>query len=277
MEGCRWRSSFAISEAKESFYMSFLDAIVLGIVQGLTEFLPVSSSGHLVLSEALLGVSSSDITFEIIVHLASLLAVFIYFRHSILRLLQSIVRPHMLEERRMILYLVIGTIPAGIIGVLFKDFFERAFGNPFMAAVFLLLTGAILLSTRFVKAGEKKVTGNRALLIGCGQALAILPGVSRSGSTISVALILGVKPETAAEYSFLLAIPAIGGAAILQIKELMALDAALMAPYAVGFVTTFIFALIAVYAVLSVIRRGRFDYFAYYCFAAGLLGLYLFW
>ena len=257
--------------------MTYLDAIILGIVQGLTEFLPVSSSGHLVLTEALLGVSSNDITFEITVHLASLLAVFIYFRHSILRLLQSIVRPHMIEERRMIVFLIVGSIPAGVVGVLFKDFFERAFGDPFMAAVFLLVTGAILLSTRFVRPGEKRVTGIRALLIGCGQAVAIFPGISRSGSTISAGLLLGVKPEVAAEFSFLLAIPAIGGAAILQTKELMNLNAALFGPYAVGFVTTFLFSLAAVYAVLSVIRRGRFNYFAYYCFAAGALGLYLFW
>jgi len=257
--------------------MTYLDSIILGIVQGLTEFLPVSSSGHLVLTEALLGVVSDDITFEIVVHLASLLAVLIYFRHSILRLLQSVVRPHMIEERRMIVFLVVGTIPAGVVGVLFRDFFERAFSDAFMAAVFLLVTGAILLTTRFVKAGDKKVTGVRSLLIGCGQAVAILPGVSRSGSTISAALLLGVRPEVAAEFSFLLAIPAIGGAAILQTKELMNLNPALFGPYAVGFVTTFLFSLLAVYAVLSVIRRGRFAYFAYYCFAAGALGLYLFW
>ena len=257
--------------------MTIFDAIILGIVQGLTEFLPVSSSGHLVLSAKLLGVTSNDITFEIVVHLATLLAVLIYFRRPIFNLVLSIFRPHMIEERKMILFLVIGTIPAGLIGVLFKDFFERAFDNPFMAAVFLLLTGVILLSTRFVPSGEKKVTGVRSLIVGCGQALAILPGVSRSGSTISAALLLGVKPEVAAEFSFLLAIPAIGGAAILQYEELLALEPGLLAPYAVGFVTAFVFALFAVYAVLSVIRRGRFDYFAYYCFAAGAVGLYLFW
>jgi undecaprenyl-diphosphatase len=257
--------------------MTFFDAVILGILQGLTEFLPVSSSGHLVLAQSLLGVSDYGVSFEVIVHLGTVLSVFVYFRSTILRLIQSLFRPAMVEERKLIVFLIIGTIPAGVIGVLFEDFFEQTFSEPLLTSFFLLVTGTILVVSRFFKNGVKPVGAGSSLIMGFGQALAIFPGISRSGSTIVAGMIAGVEPAKAAEFSFLLVIPAILGATVLKVKNLAQLDAAMAGHYIVGAACAFITGLIAVYAVLAVIRRGRFEYFGYYCFAAGLFGLYLFW
>ncbi len=256
--------------------MSYLDAIILGILQGLTEFLPVSSSGHLVLGQALLGVKEPGVAFELLVHLGTLLAVVIYFRSRIGRLVMSLFRKDRKRERAVVGYLVIGTIPAGLAGVLFKDFFERAFSNPLMTSIMLFVTGLILLSTYLVRAGQRDVSVVSSVVMGLGQALAIMPGISRSGSTIAVGMLTGVKPSEAAEFSFLLAVPAIAGAVAFKADELLQLNPQLAGQYLVGTIVSFLFALVAVYTVLAVIKRGKFQYFAYYCFAAGAVGLYLF-
>jgi undecaprenyl-diphosphatase len=256
--------------------MSYFEAILLGIIQGLTEFLPVSSSGHLVLSQALLGIKMPGVTFELVVHLGTLLSVLVYFRKRIGRLLRSLFDASLKQERKVVGYLILGTIPAGLAGVLFNDFFERAFGSPVMTSVMLLVTGAILLITRFVGSVQQPVGIRSSLAMGVGQALAIMPGISRSGSTIAAGLLWGVKPSEAAEFSFLLAIPAIGGAVVLKTDEFLRLDPGLFGQYCTGMAVSFLFGIIAVYTVLEVIRRGKFEYFAYYCFAAGCAGLYLF-
>jgi undecaprenyl-diphosphatase len=256
--------------------MSYLDATILGIIQGLTEFLPVSSSGHLVLAQEILGVKQPGVSFEVIVHLGSLLAVLIYFHAQIKLLVKSIFHADMKRQRTVLIYLVIGTVPAALAGLLLKDFFERAFANPVMTSVMLLVTGMILLSTRFYKKGGKPVTFPAALVMGIGQAVAILPGISRSGTTISSGIWSGVQPSEAAEFSFLLSIPAIAGAATLESQELLNISHHLVGAYLVGAVCSFVLSLAAVSVVMTVVKRGKFDYFAYYCFAAGALGLYLF-
>jgi len=256
--------------------MTYFDALLLGILQGLTEFLPVSSSGHLVLAQEVLGVKQPGVSFEVLLHLGTLLAVLIYFRSQLALLVRSIFDANMKRERAIVGYLVIGTIPAGLAGLLFKDFFERAFSNPAITSLMLLVTGLILLSTRFFKTGGKRVGVLSAVIIGIGQAVAILPGISRSGTTIAAGMVSGVKPSEAAEFSFLLAIPAILGATVLKSKELLALTSDFLGQYLVGTVFSFLFGLVAVYVVLAVVRRGKLDYFAYYCFAAGAVGLYLF-
>jgi undecaprenyl-diphosphatase len=173
-------------------------------------------------------------------------------------------------------WVILGTVPAGLAGVLLEDFFEQAFASPAMTSVMLLVTGLILLATRFVTPGHRTVGWRRALIMGCGQALAIFPGISRSGSTIAAGLLSKVEPSRAAEFSFLLAIPAIGGAVLLKADELLGLGSETLGPYLVGTLVSFLFGLAAVYLVLAAVRRGKLDIFAYYCFAAGALGLYLF-
>lgn len=256
--------------------MSFLDALILGIVQGLTEFLPVSSSGHLVIAEALLKVKQPGINLELLVHLGTLLSVMIYFRAQIFRLIKSLFVKEMRQERRIILLLIIGTIPAGLAGVLLKDFFESTFSNPVETSIELIITGGILFLPRLVKAGTAGLTIPTVIWMGIGQAIAILPGISRSGSTIVAGMLAGVKPAEAAEFSFLLSIPAIAGAIVLGIPDMAAISSDLVMPYILATVVSFVFGLIAVYWVLSAVKRGKFEYFAYYCFAIGLVGLYLF-
>ncbi|MEW6413426.1 MAG: undecaprenyl-diphosphate phosphatase [Candidatus Zixiibacteriota bacterium] len=256
--------------------MSYFDAAILGILQGLTEFLPVSSSGHLVLAQAILGVKQSGVSFEVLVHLGSLLAVLVYFRSRIFRLVKSLFDNGMVAERKIVLGLIVATLPAVIAALLFKDFFEAAFSNPLMTSIMLFVTGIILISTVLVKKRSGVVTIPKALLMGIGQAVAIIPGISRSGTTIATGIMAGVEPAVAAEFSFLLSIPAILGAVVFKSRDLLALEPSLMPQYVLGMITTFVASLFAVYAVLAVIKRGKFVLFGYYCFAAGALGLYLF-
>jgi len=200
--------------------MSYFDAIFLGILQGLTEFLPVSSSGHLVLAEHILHAKNPGVAFELVVHLGTLLSVLIYFRRRILTLLSSFFKKTETDTRRMNYLLLVATIPAVIAGVFFKDFFESAFSAPVMTSIFLMVTGLILLLTALVPKGDNVVTLWRAIFIGIGQAIAILPGISRSGSTISAGLFAGVNPVAAAEFSFLLSIPTIAGAIVSMAQRL---------------------------------------------------------
>lgn len=256
--------------------MSLFDAIILGLLQGLTEFLPVSSSGHLVLTQAILNVNDPGVAFEVILHAASLLAILVYFRKRIFALILALFGKGEKEDRTIVLFLVIGTLPAVIAVLLFKDFFEEAFSNPVMTSVMLLVTGFILLMTRFIPKGNDKVSTKSTILMGLGQAMAIMPGISRSGSTIAVGMMSKVEPSKAAEFSFLLAIPAILGALVFKADDLTQLSSDMLGLYSISFITTFVSSLLAVYLVLSLIKKGKFEYFAYYCFAAGLFGLYLF-
>jgi undecaprenyl-diphosphatase len=256
--------------------MSYFDAIILGIVQGLTEFLPVSSSGHLVLVQQFMQVKEAGLAFDLVLHLGTLVAVFIYFRAAIWRLIQALFGGGTPEDRKMILWLVIGTIPAGVIGYLFEDYFEQAFGSPVNTSWALIITGAILLATRFVRAGDRPISFQSSVWMGIGQAVAILPGISRSGTTIATGLFVGVKPSQAAEFSFLLSIPVIAGAVLLKAKEIIHTPVELIGPYLAGMLVSLLFGLLSVYVVLATVKRGKFAYFAYYCFAVGALGLYLF-
>jgi len=256
--------------------MSYFEAIVLGIVQGLTEFLPVSSSGHLVLVQELLGVNPPGISFELVLHLGTLIAVFVYFRAEVKRLIRAAFGGGTGEDRKMILWLIIGTIPAGVLGILFKDFFEEAFASPVSTSWELIITGGILLATRFVRHGDRPITALSSFIMGCGQAIAIMPGISRSGTTIAAGLFARIKPAQVAEFSFLLSIPAVAGAILLDADEIVHVSDGMGGQYLAGALVSFGLGLLSVYVVLATVKRGKFDYFAYYCFAAGALGLYLF-
>ncbi len=257
--------------------MSWLDAIILGLVQGLTEFLPVSSSGHLVLFQGLLGVAVPGVLFETIVHVGTLLSVVIYFRKRLLALLVGLFSADGAAARRYILWLAIGTIPAVIVGLLLKDVFEALFDQPIAAAGFLLVTGAILLATKWAPRRSHNVRAGSAVIMGVGQAMAILPGISRSGSTIAAGLFAGVDAEKAAEFSFLLSIPAILGALVLQLGDLDTSVPVAWGPYLVGGFLAFVSGLLAVYWLLKIVKKGQLHHFSWYCFAVGLIGFVYFW
>ncbi|MGE0439927.1 MAG: undecaprenyl-diphosphate phosphatase [Gemmatimonadales bacterium] len=257
--------------------MSWWQGLILGLVQGFTEFLPISSSGHLVLAERLVGFQSQGVFFEVMVHLATLLSVMVAYRHRIAELLRGLLA----GRRSSLVYaglLILASIPAAVIGLAAKDFFEQAFHTPVLLGVNFLVTAAILWSTKFAGVGQRPaapVTAARSVLIGLGQALAILPAVSRSGTTISVALWTGISPTAAAEFSFLMAIIVIAGTGVLQLSDIPpGVD-----PFAPGMLWAFFAALlsgiVAIRLLVALLRSSRFHLFAPYCAALG--GFCLVW
>lgn len=270
--------------------MEIWESVIVGVVQGLAEFLPISSSGHIVLTQYLLGVRQvgaahqPDLAFEVILHLGTLVSVLIFFKKSLWRLVQSLYTKDMQEERMKILWLGVATVPAVIAALLFKDFFDTVPGNPFMVASLLIVTGLVLFIPRLVKGGDEKVAVKGAIMMGLGQAFAILPGISRSGSTIAAGLMSGVKAEKAAEFSFLMSIPAIMGGFVLTMNDKIeetgsvfsAFQACFNAAYLAGAVAAAIVGLFAIYLVMGAVKRGKLEYFSYYCFAAGIAGMIYF-
>ncbi len=259
--------------------MSLLEALILGIVQGATEFLPISSSGHLVLTEALLGISGGGLLIEVTLHLGTLLAVLIYFRRRIVWLLTGgVARGEEGERaRRWLLWLALGTIPAVVVGLGLRGAIEQLFESTTAALVGLLVTGGILFSSRWSRARGRSAVSSAALFIGLGQALAIMPGISRSGTTIAAGMWLGVDRTEAAEFSFLLSIPAIAGAALLQTWDLIsgsAPDASMLAGALLpGFAAAFISGYAAIAGLLGILKRRGLVPFAWYCWAVALAGL----
>jgi undecaprenyl-diphosphatase len=263
--------------------MEIWKAILVGIVQGFSEFLPISSSGHIALTQFLLGMREpgmlpeEDITFELVVHIGTFLSVVIYFRERLFGLLFSLWQKERTEERQMILWLFIATIPATIAFFSFRDFFEGAYNNPVLVGACLLGTGAILLLPKFFRPKKTEFGLKHAIWMGVAQALAILPGVSRSGSTITAGLLSGTKPSKAAEFSFLMFLPAIGGGTLVKAKSILEVAQGDNAgAYAAGFLAAFLSGWIAVYLVLSAIKKGKFEYFAYYCFVVGISAIIYF-
>jgi undecaprenyl-diphosphatase len=268
--------------------LSLLESIILGVVQGLTEFLPISSSGHLVLSEFLLKVKFDDISFEVFLHFGTFLSVVIVFRRTIKSMLIAVwlkIKSIFAGEDtstadegwRLFWLILVGSIPAGIIGIFFKDYVEICFSSVTLVSLMLLITGAVLFLTQFFVAARRKVTFSDAFVVGLAQALAMLPGISRSGLTISAGIFKGIERSKAAEFSFLLSLPAILGASLLKLKDVMS-QAVLnqdLSIYLTGAFTAFVVGYLAIKFLLNVIKKGRFQYFAYYCFAVGLLFLFV--
>ncbi len=262
--------------------MTYFEAIFLGVLQGLTEFLPVSSSGHLALAQHLLGVSEIGVAFDLLLHAGTLLSVLIYFRTRLVELTRAAIfwRKEDAGERRLIFYLFVATLPIVVAGFTLKDPLEQVKHHPVAVSALLCLTGFILLLPQLLqRKADRDHSARSAIITGIGQAFALLPGISRSGSSIAAGMLAGVKPERAAEFSFLLAIPAIVGAIVLKSKDMAELASSTSAgAFAAGAVAAFVTGLFAVYAVLATIRRGKFEYFAYYCMAVGLLGVgYFLW
>jgi len=255
----------------------FLEALLLAVVQGLTEFLPISSSGHLVLLQHVFGADAGDLFLDVVLHCGTLGSVLVVYRREVGRLLR-LDGP----ARAYILALVVGTLPAVVIGLTFKDFLEGLFQDPHAAAVALLATGLILLSTRAATlqaAGQVGVWEPRppalgkALVIGCAQALAIVPGISRSGSTIATSLWLRLPRAEAARFSFLLSVPAIAGALVLQLLDGDLASRTGPAGLALAAVAAFLVGLLAIrWTALAVVQR-HFWKFAFYAIPLGVVAL----
>lgn len=256
--------------------MSVIEALILGIIQGLTEFLPVSSSGHLELGSYFLGVQSEDnLLFSILVHGATALSTIVVFRKDILEIIQGLFKYQWNDETSFAAKILLSMIPVGLVGVLFEDQIEALFGGKILlVGVMLLVTAALLAFTYFSQKHEGSVTFKSALIIGLAQAIAILPGVSRSGSTISTALLLGVNKEKAARFSFLMVLPPIIGAMLLKTKDLIeAPELATGLPVTslvVGFIAAFVAGLLACNWMISIVKKGKLIYFAVYCGVVGL-------
>ena len=259
--------------------MTIIEAIILGIIQGLTEFLPVSSSGHLELGTVLLGVATNDnLLFTIVVHGATALSTIVVFRKDILQLVIEFLQFRWNDSTQFVVKLFISMIPVGVVGVLFEDKIEALFGGQvLLVGAMLLVTGLLLLFTYFKEHTYGKVSYGKAFIIGMAQALAIMPGISRSGATISTALLLGVDKEKATRFSFLMVLLPILGAMLLKVKKLMegpevAADISIVA-ILVGFIAAFISGLFACKWMISIVKKGKLIYFAVYCLIVGSIAI----
>ena len=256
-----------------------LSAALLGIVQGFTEFLPVSSSGHLVLFQSWLPVSGDPVAFDLALHLGTLVPVLWVYRQDLGRVVVDTTRGEgAFFERpgvRLLLLLVAATIPTAVIGLSFEDLFEKLFHTPVAVGVAFAITGTVLWFTRRIQQGSTEAHGQSfkaAALIGLAQGLAITPGISRSGSTIAAGLFLGLDREAAARFSFLLSIPAICGAFVLKAGDLDMTGAAL-GPILIGVTTSAISGYIALRVLIHLVRAGDFSKFAYYLWPLAIFAL----
>ena len=267
--------------------MDILQAIIIGIVQGLTEFLPVSSSAHLVFAQKLVGTESS-LTFDILLHLGTLIAVLWFFRWDIIKMLRSwwLSIGDLLQGRfkqglyddpykRLAWYVILATIPVGIVVVLFDDAVESLFaGALYVPAFFLFVTGTILYLSQRMNSGKinmDNISKVEALVMGLGQACAIMPGLSRSGTTIAAGLVMGLDKEFAAKFSFILSVPAIFGAFVFKLKDIgSAMDVNFL-PIFIGFIVSIIAGYLAIKWMLDLIKNRSLDIFAYYCWLMGII------
>ncbi len=256
--------------------MTWWQGLVLGLVQGLTEFLPISSSGHLVVAEALFELDNPGVLVEVALHVATLAAILVVYRQRLWALVVGVFTGDA-EPWRYVGLLTIATIPAAVIGIVLSDVVKQAFDTLFVVAANFVVTAAILWSsTRAPRGGAAAPTWAAAVAIGFAQAVAILPGISRSGTTIVAALWLGVSPVHAAQFSFLMAIPAIGGAALLEgggLSSQLAVVGGI--PLAIGALAAAVAGIFAIRTLVAVLRSDAFHRFAPYCLVLGLLTLVL--
>lgn len=260
--------------------MSLLEAILLGIIQGLTEFLPVSSSGHLELGRALLGIQTTNsLTFTVITHGATVLSTIVVFRQEIFAILKGLLVPRWTENHQYAGKLVLSMIPVGILGAIGQEQVEQLFsGQLALVGGALLLTGLILyLTTKVYNRGLALKSGH-AMIIGIAQAIAVIPGISRSGATIGTALLMGVDRSQATRFSFLMVLVPVIGATALKVRTLItegppAGEVTSLLALAAGFVAAFLAGLIACQWMIRLVRQGQLLYFALYCLVMGSLAL----
>ncbi|MFH1055198.1 MAG: undecaprenyl-diphosphate phosphatase [Candidatus Altiarchaeota archaeon] len=249
--------------------MDYVQAVILAFVQGVTEWLPISSSGHLVIFQKVLGVTV-PVSFDVLLHFGTLLSVVFFLRSDLSRIASSILSGGFRsDDGKLALYVVLATVPAGLVGFLYKDFLESLFSSLHVVAGGLLFTGLLLFVSKG-REGSNRIGGVKAFMIGLMQAVSIVPGVSRSGSTISCGLMLGVKREAAARFSFLMSIPVIFGAVALDAGDFMASGLNPTIAF-VGFAVSAIVGYFSLKLIWKTILEGRFHVFAYYCWFVGLL------
>lgn len=252
--------------------MGDIETILLGIIQGLTEFLPVSSSGHLVIFQNMLGLREPELLLDCSLHFGTLLAVCLYFRSDLKRMVGELLkRDFEKTHARLALWVVTGSIPTALIGLVFKAPLERLFASISMVGKMLILTGFIVGLTRLIPkqyTSRKWVGFFSALAVGAAQGLAIIPGISRSGATIVCALLLGIDRELAGRFSFLLSIPAIIGALVIQLN-ISELERTGLVPLLLGFGTSALVGILALKVLMGIVRKGHLYYFAPYCWVLG--------
>lgn len=273
--------------------ITYLQAIIMGLVQGLAEFLPVSSSGHLVLSKFILGADlGTSALFEILLHVGTLVAVFVFYCKDVFNLIKEglllikdvflfIFKRKKFElyvERKMVVFIIVASIPTAVLGLLMEAFLEDLFLSSVIAVGFaLLVTGTMLMMIRRMPKGQKtleEMNGRDALTIGLIQGIATIPGISRSGSTVTAGLFCGLDKEFAFRFSFLMSIPAILGAAVLKMMDVDAADLVTNAgPYAVGMVVAAVVGYASIRWLKNLIQKDQFHYFGYYCLAVGLIAI----
>ena len=260
--------------------MDWIQALILGLVQGLTEYLPVSSSGHLAIGSYLFGLEGEEnLAFTVAVHVATVLSTLVILWKEIDWIFRGLFKCEMNDETRYVINIIISMIPVGIVGVFFKDTVEEIFGSGLViVGCMLLVTAALLTFSYFAKPRQKSTIGWRdALIIGIAQACAVMPGLSRSGSTIATGLLLGNKKETLAQFSFLMVIPPILGEALLDVIKSFKGEEAFggidVLPLTVGFLAAFVSGCLACKWMINIVKKGKLIYFGIYCAIAGVVTL----
>lgn len=251
--------------------MNVIEAIFLGIVQGLAEFLPISSSGHLVLFQKIFGITEPALTYDIFLHIATLIPVLVIYRHDLLALIKN-------PFQKLTLLLIVGTLPLVVMAIFFKDYIDQIFESGSFLGICFIITGCMLLLADRKSEGTKKISGMTyvdAAVIGTVQAFAVTPAISRSGSTICASLFMDLRRETAAKFSFLLSIPAILGSFVLELKDVVESNESFFAlgflPMMAGFVAALLSGFFAIQVMLKIIKSSKLSYFAYYVIPLGLL------
>ncbi len=258
----------------------------LAVLQGATEFLPVSSSAHLALFQELFKSKLDNLAFDVVLHLGTLASLLIFYRKEATRFVQAFflklfgkLQEERKEDWQMALFVLWGSIPAAVIGVGFQKFFEEAVDRPVWVSLELIITGTFLFLSRYSRPKGRELNYKNTFAIGVSQAVSILPGISRSGATIATGLFLGLERKKAADYSFLLSIPAIAGAALLEVPKLVRSDnpANDWGLFAAAAIVSFLSGLLAIYLLLKILRKHSLEGFSYYCWAVGLFFLWLNW
>lgn len=258
--------------------MDILEALILGIIQGLTEFLPVSSSGHLELGKVLLDIDLSkaenNLLFTIVVHGATALSTIVVYRRDLRFISRELLTFRYTDSTNFLLFIMLSMIPAGLVGYFLKEEIESFFsGNILLVGTMLLLTGFLLLLTNLVKPKRGILNFKNSLAMGIAQALAILPGVSRSGTTIATGVLLGIRRDRVARFSFLMVIPLIIGVMIKELKDYSGNGDVDVMPLIIGFIAAFISGLLACKWMIRIVKKSKLIYFAYYCFAVGITAI----